>query len=110
MLFPQAHKTRDQINNRLTDNSNYEINFDMHSILNDPIDVVVSFVGKRVVPSVIRWMGKAYNIKQITMIHSAQEGRKKLFYFSVTDSANFFKLQFDAEILEWRLVELYTEA
>ncbi|MDP2631139.1 MAG: hypothetical protein Q8P30_00010 [Candidatus Uhrbacteria bacterium] len=81
----------------------------MHELLNDPIDVNVDFTGKRVRPKRVFWDNRAYNITTVNLVHSAHEGTKRIFYFSVSDSCNFMKLRLDPEILEWRLVELYTD-
>ncbi|MFA6522735.1 MAG: hypothetical protein WCT24_04050 [Patescibacteria group bacterium] len=81
----------------------------MHEILNDPIDVVVQFLQNRVRPTHVRWGQRVYDLKQVNLVHGAREGRKQIFYFSVSDSANFMKLRLDTETLEWRLVELYSD-
>lgn len=81
----------------------------MHEILNDPIDVTVDFVGNRVRPRRVRWGKHVYPMKKVNLVHGAREGKKQIFYFSVSDSANFMKLRFDTETMEWRLVEIYTE-
>ncbi|MFH1632370.1 MAG: hypothetical protein ABIA47_05150 [bacterium] len=81
----------------------------MHELLNDPVDVSVDFFGKRVRPRRVHWDGREYNMTTVNLIHGAQEGSKRVFYFSVSDSTNFMKLKLDPETLEWRLVELYTD-
>lgn len=81
----------------------------MHEILNDPIDVTVDFVGHRVRPRHVRWGANDYPMKTVNLVHGAREGRKQIFYFSVSDEANFMKLRFDTETMEWRLVEIYTQ-
>ena len=81
----------------------------MHEFLNDPVDVVVSFANNRVRPRKLRWDAREYDIKKVNLIHGTKEGTKRLFFFSVSDDTNFFKLRLDTELLEWRLVELYTE-
>jgi hypothetical protein len=81
----------------------------MHELLNDPIDVLVSFKDNRVVPQTMRWNERDYKIKNINLVHSTREGQKRVFYFSVSDAANYFKLKLDPEFLEWRLVELYSD-
>jgi galactose mutarotase-like enzyme len=78
----------------------------MQTSLNDPIDVVVSFAHNRVQPRVMRWNGREYKIERVNLVHSAREGAKRLFFFSVSDSTNAFKLKLDTDLLEWRLVEL----
>lgn len=81
----------------------------MHEFINDPIDVVVSFSQNRVIPKRMRWNEKNYDIKTINLVHRAKEGTKQIFYFSVSDLSNYFKLKLDPERLEWHLVELYTD-
>lgn len=81
----------------------------MHEILNDPIDIVVSFTDNRVIPKRLRWNRTDYEIKNINLVHTAREGTKRVFYFSVSDLTNYFKLKLDPETLEWRLVELYAD-
>lgn len=81
----------------------------MHSFLNDPVDVLVTFTRNRVRPMRLRWGDHSYDIKHVNFIHAGREGQKKLFYFSVSDDTNAFKLKLDPEILEWRLVEMYND-
>ena len=81
----------------------------MHTFLDDPIDVLATFTRNRVRPLKMRWQDKTYDIKQVNLIHTGREGTKRLFYFSVSDDANAFKLKLDPDILEWRLVELYAD-
>ena len=81
----------------------------MHEMLNDPIDVMVAFKDNRVLVRAMRWNERNYKIDQVNLVHTAREGSKRVFYFSVSDTANYFKLKLDPELLEWRLVELYTD-
>lgn len=81
----------------------------MHELLNDPVDVVVSFKDHRVSPRSIRWNERDYKIETVNLVHTAREGEKRVFYFSVSDLSNYFKLKLDPEFLEWRLVEMYTD-
>jgi hypothetical protein len=81
----------------------------MHELLNDPIDVMVAFKDNRVLPKAMRWNQRDYKIKNVNLVHSAREGAKRVFFFSVSDADNYFKLKLDPTSLEWRLVELYTD-
>lgn len=81
----------------------------MHELINDPIDVVVSFCQNRVLPKRMRWNEHDYEITTVNLVHTAREGTKRVYYFSVSDLTNYFKLKLDPELLEWRLVELYTD-
>lgn len=81
----------------------------MHNFLNDPVDVVVTFSEQRVRPVRMRWDNREYNINNVHLIHTAKEGEKRIFYFSVSDQINAFKLKLDTNSLEWRLVEVYSD-
>jgi len=81
----------------------------MHEMLNDPIDVTVAFKDNRVFPRTMRWNERDYKIETVNLVHTAREGQKRIFYFSVSDTTNYFKLKLDPEMREWRLVELYTD-
>ncbi len=77
--------------------------------IDEPISVVASFVGSKVVPHTFVWGRKRYTIKKLNLVHSERAGRGVIFYFSVSDQANTFKLAFNPLELKWRLEELYTE-
>lgn len=79
----------------------------MHEFLNEPVDVAVTFAGKRIRPQKVRWGTQTYDIETTNLVHGAREGQKRVFYFSVSDAVNFMKLKLDTETLEWRLVEVY---
>lgn len=81
----------------------------MYTLLNDPVEVMVSFTRNKVRPMRMRWNEREYDFKQIHLVHTAREGVKRVFYFSLSDAANAFKLKLDPELLEWRLVEIYVD-
>jgi hypothetical protein len=81
----------------------------MHEILNDPVDMLVSFSDNRITPKRMRWNMRDYDIKTVNLVHTAREGSKKVFFFSVSDLSTYFKLRLDPEFLEWRLVEMYAD-
>ena len=81
----------------------------MHELLNDPVEVTVDFCGRHVRPTSVRWAGRAYAVERVNLVHTAREGAKRIYYFSVSNNTNFMKLKLDTEMLEWRLVEWYCE-
>ena len=80
----------------------------MHQLIDDPVDMIVSFDQNRVIPKRMRWDNRIYNLKTVNLVHTAREGAKRVFYFSVSDLTNSFKLKLDPESLEWRLIETYS--
>ena len=77
--------------------------------VNEPVEVRVDFLGPHVLPRAMYWNRRLYPIKNVNMVHSTQEGATKLFFFSVSDQINYFKLRFNTDSLEWRLIEMYAE-
>ena len=91
-----------------------------HALIDEPVDMLVSFRDNRVIPKRMRWNMRDYDIKTVNLVHTAREGAKRVFYFSISDGftsarggsasgGNYFKLKLDPESLEWRLVETYTD-
>ena len=77
--------------------------------INEPVEVRVDFLGPHVLPRAMHWNKQLYSIKNVNMVHSIHDGDSKLFFFSVSDQTNYFKLQFDTSSLQWRLIEMYAE-
>ena len=81
----------------------------MYQTIKEPIKVLVSFFGKQVRPLAFFWKGRRYEIDKINLVHSQRLGRDTLYYFSVSDKANFYRLVFDTGSLTWSLEEIYAE-
>lgn len=57
-------------------------------------------------PTSLVWRGRCYQINKVGLHHTTHQGRTLFHIFSVTDGANFFKLQLDTETLGWKLLEI----
>lgn len=79
----------------------------MHEKLDEKIDCLVEFSGGKVLPNSFRWQDKTYKIEKINLVHSERVGNDKVYYFSVSDDVNFFRLAFFTHDLTWRIQELY---
>lgn len=77
--------------------------------VNETVEMIVVFKKHKTVPVSIRWNDKTYNIKQISMVHKAYSGNGLVYYFSVSDNFNYFKLAFDTKTLQWHLEQVYHE-
>jgi hypothetical protein len=77
--------------------------------INQPVEVVTIFKQNQAIPWKFLWQGKEYFIKKINLTYSSWEGRVKLYYFAVSDSTNYFKLQFNTDNLKWTLLESYVD-
>lgn len=81
----------------------------MHQELDDAIQVAATFTNGRLSPVKFVWRAREYKVVQINLTYSRFEGRAKIYYFAVSDGANFFKLRFDSHSLAWSLIETYVE-
>ncbi len=74
---------------------------------NDLIEVLVQFNAAKVIPRYFKWQGKTYKVDKINLVHKKTDGNDKIYYFSVSDNANYFRLAFFTRDLSWRLEELF---
>jgi len=81
----------------------------MFEKINEPIELLVRFKKDKVLPTYFKWRNKTYWIEKINLVHKERQGNDKVYYFSVSDNANFFRLAFFTRDLSWRLEELYWE-
>ena len=81
----------------------------MFEKINEPIETVVMFKGKEIMPSFFKWRNKTYKIEKLNLVHKQRDGNDKIYYFSVSDKANYFRLAFFTRDLSWRIEELFYE-
>jgi len=77
--------------------------------INESIEVVVVFRRDKAFPFKFWWQGREIEIKKVNLSYSSWEGRVKVYYFAVSDNANYFKLMFNSDSLNWTLLEVNTE-
>lgn len=77
----------------------------MSEIINDPIQVVAVFKQGKIEPRKFLWNGREYFITVVNLVYSKFEGWARIYYFAVSDSANYFKLRFNSEDMTWAVVE-----
>jgi hypothetical protein len=75
--------------------------------INDPIEVAVHFKADKVLPTAFRWQNRVYQIEKLNMVHKERAGNDVIYYFSVSDNANFFRLAFFTKDLSWRIEEIF---
>ena len=81
----------------------------MFNQINQPIEVIAKFTTDKIVPVKFLWHGREILVKKVNLAYSRFVGRTKFYYFAVSDSSNYFKLQFNTENLSWTLLESYVE-
>jgi hypothetical protein len=69
-----------------------------------PIDVSADFCRKNLVfPKYFYWNGNRYDINKVELMYKKYQGQRVIYYFEVTDKANYFKISFDSLNLRWYL-------
>lgn len=81
----------------------------MFQQINERIQVISKFADGKIMPLKFLWSGREFFVKKINLTYFHFEGRSKIYYFAVSDSVNYFKLQFDSNSLNWTLLESYVE-
>lgn len=87
----------------------------MFEQINEPVRVLsvceapAKGLDGKLTPLQFFWQNREFQVKTINLAYSVREGRSKIYYFAVSDSANYFKLKFDPEALKWTLIETYVE-
>lgn len=60
----------------------------------------------KALPWCIKWKGKYYYVRKLTMLHPVQEGKTLVHVFSVYTGKQYFRLEFNTRSLEWWLKEM----
>lgn len=82
--------------------------------INERVSVVAAFREKGnpaslCLPWKIRWRGRDIAMTELALRHPTEAGRRMIHVFHVTDGANGYRLEFDAEMLTWTLVAMIAE-
>ncbi len=80
-----------------------------YETVNEPIEVLIAFKNEQPEPMVFKWGKRYYQIRKVCLVHAERVGREKVYYFSVSDETNAYRLSFRTESLAWRLEEMCTE-
>jgi hypothetical protein len=82
--------------------------------INERVDVAVLFrrqgdLGSRCMPHKMRWRGREVELTELALRHPTVQGKRMIHVFHVSDGANGYRLEFDAERLSWTLVAMIEE-
>jgi hypothetical protein len=81
----------------------------MFETLNDPVDVLTSFLNGRMRPLRFRWRGRVIRVQKVTGEWTRREGSHRLSYFSVEGgSADSYELCFDPRGPSWTLCRAWS--
>lgn len=82
--------------------------------INERVSVITMFhrhgeINKLCVPRKMRWRGRDVDLTELALRHPTVAGKRMLHVFHVSDGANGYRLEFDAEALTWTLVAMIEE-
>lgn len=82
--------------------------------INERIDVVAVFkkqgdIGSLCLPAKMKWRGREIEITELGLRHPTVQGKRMIHVFHVTDGANGYRIEFDAEALAWTLIAMIAE-
>lgn len=82
--------------------------------INERVDVVTIFrrqgdIASLCMPCKMRWRGQDIELTELGLRHPTQAGKRMLHVFHMSDGANGYRLEFDAEALTWTLVAMIGE-
>ena len=60
-------------------------------------------------PQIIKYGGRKYPIKQVSLVHSITDGAVRIYFFSVSDDTNFWRLGFNTQNLRWWIEDQYSK-
>ncbi len=80
-------------------------------LINERVDVVAVFRRQGALSSVcmprkMRWRGRDIELTELALRHPTVAGKRMIHVFHMSDGANGYRLEFDAEALTWQLVAM----
>lgn len=80
-------------------------------VINERVDVIATYkrqgdIGSLCTPYRLRWRGQDIELTELALRHPTVQGKRMIHVFHVSDGANGYRLEFDAEGLTWTLVAM----
>lgn len=81
----------------------------MFETVDDPVDVLVVFLGSEIRPIRLRWKGRTYRVR-VTGQWKRREGMAVIRYFALEAAGGWvFEVQFDSRPAAWTLTKAWGE-
>ena len=74
----------------------------------EPIEVIATFTKDGIFPHIIKWGINRYKIVRVNLIHAIKDGAVRIYFFSVSDGVNSWKLGFNTDSLKWWVEDYYS--
>lgn len=71
-------------------------------------EVLVRFGKDGAIPRILKIGGREYRIEKVNLVHTIDDGAVRIYFFSVSDDVNFWKLGFNTYTLKWWIEDSYS--
>ena len=76
--------------------------------MSESVEVIVAFDTNGVFPRILKLGKHVYKILKVNLVHTLKEGVVRIYFFSVSDGANAWKLGFNTETLKWWVEDYFS--
>ena len=77
-------------------------------MLENKAEVLVRFDKSGLFPYILKTGGRKYRIKKVNLMHTISDGAVRIYFFSVSDDTNSWKLGFNTQTLQWWVEDSYS--
>lgn len=82
--------------------------------VDERVDIIAVYrqrgdIGSRCMPHKMLWRDKEVIFTELALRHPTVQGKRMIHVFHMSDGANGYRLEFDAERLTWTLVAMIPE-
>ncbi len=81
----------------------------MYQTVNEEIEVAGVYSHSRFIPKKFKWNNKIFPIKEITLSNSVKDGLIKRRLYSVLSGVNLYRIEFNRESEQWKILEVWCE-
>ena len=74
----------------------------------ETVEVIAVFSGGGIFPRILKYGKHRYRISKVNLVHTIKEGTVRIYFFSVSDGSNAWKLGFNTESLKWWVEDSYS--
>ncbi|MBP6880229.1 hypothetical protein KBC31_01210 [Candidatus Saccharibacteria bacterium] len=79
--------------------------------INELVDVIISFdsnsgYDRKCFPRKMRFHNQEITFTEFAFRHPTTKGKRMIHVFDMSDGANNYRLEFDAESLQWQLISM----
>jgi hypothetical protein len=73
------------------------------------VEVLAVFRRNGMEPVVFKWGGKRYRVTKVNLMHTLNDGRERIHYFSVSGEGANYRLAYRPLAFRWTLEEVWLE-